>query len=134
MLLIDADIRKLIQELEENFMEEDSEPKMEEWGDLISDPGNTKGRMTLYKKTLHVYWVLKRLLAKALEQVAGEMAKACPRHAQHEERNENTGQYAGQDPAIVEKVNSSSEGRGNSAREHGRQRSLALIVVYYVCF
>jgi len=30
-------------------MEEDSELEMEEWGNLILDPGNTRGWMTLYK-------------------------------------------------------------------------------------
>lgn len=39
----DVDIRKLIQELGENVIEGDSEPEMEEWGDLIPDPGNTRG-------------------------------------------------------------------------------------------
>lgn len=29
----------------------------------------------LDRQALHVYWVLKRLLAKALEQVAGEVAE-----------------------------------------------------------
>lgn len=48
---------------------------MEDWEYLLPDPGNTCGRMTLYKQTLHVYWVMKRLLAKAMEQVAMEMAK-----------------------------------------------------------
>ena len=28
-----------------------------------------------YKQALHVYWVLKRLLARVLEQVVGEMAE-----------------------------------------------------------
>lgn len=56
-------------------MEEDLEPEMEEWRDLIRDLGNTRGIMTLYKQALHVYWVLKHLLAKAVDQVAGEMAK-----------------------------------------------------------
>lgn len=31
--------------------------------------------MMLDRQALHVYWVLKRLLAKALEQVAGEVAE-----------------------------------------------------------
>lgn len=31
--------------------------------------------MTLYKQALHVYWVMKRLLAKAMEQVAMEIAE-----------------------------------------------------------
>ena len=61
--------------MEDSIMEEDSEPEMEEWGDIIPDPGHTRGRMTLYRQALHMYWALKRLLARALEQVAGEMAK-----------------------------------------------------------
>jgi len=48
---------------------------MKDWEYLLPDPGNTRGRMTLYKQTLHVYWVMKRLLAKAMEQVAMEMAE-----------------------------------------------------------
>lgn len=38
---------------------------MEDWGNLILDPGNTKG---------HVYWILKTLLEKEMEHVAVEMA------------------------------------------------------------
>lgn len=68
-----ADIRRIIQELEATAMQEDSDPEMEDWGNLIPDPGNTRGRMSLYKQALHVYWVLKRLRAKAMEQVAMEM-------------------------------------------------------------
>lgn len=63
----DIDIRRIIQELEANAMQEDSEPEMEDWGNLIPDLGNTRGRLSLYKQALHVYWVLKRLLAKAME-------------------------------------------------------------------
>jgi len=48
---------------------------MEEWEYLIQDPGNTRGRMTLFKQSLHIYWVMKRLLAKALEQATTEMAE-----------------------------------------------------------
>lgn len=56
-------------------MEEQSDPEIEEWADIIHDPGNTRGRLTFYMQALHVYLVLKRLLAKALEQVAGEVAE-----------------------------------------------------------
>ncbi len=45
----DADIHQLIQEMEDNVMERDFEPKMEERGDIIPDTGHTRGRMTLYK-------------------------------------------------------------------------------------
>ena len=31
--------------------------------------------MNLYKQALHVYWVMKRILAKAIEQVAMDMAE-----------------------------------------------------------
>jgi len=48
---------------------------MEEWEYLVQDPGNTRGRMTLFKQFLHIYWVMKRLLEKALEQAAIEMAE-----------------------------------------------------------
>lgn len=45
----DADIHRIIQELEANALQEDSEPKMDDWGNLIPDPGNTRGRLSLYK-------------------------------------------------------------------------------------
>lgn len=48
---------------------------MEDWEFLLHDPGNTRGRMSLFKQSLHIYWVMKRILAKALEQVATEMAE-----------------------------------------------------------
>ena len=43
------DIRRLIKEMEENVMEDVSNPEMEEWGDLIPNLGNTRGCMTRYK-------------------------------------------------------------------------------------
>jgi len=61
--------------LEEEATQGQSESEMEDWEYLLPDPGNTRGRMTLYKQTMHVYWVMKRLLAKEMEQVAMEMAK-----------------------------------------------------------
>ena len=60
--------------MEEEATQEQSEFEMEDWEYLLLDPGNTRGRMSLYKQALHVYWVMKRLLAKAMEQVAMEMA------------------------------------------------------------
>lgn len=60
---------------EEEAIQAQSEEEMEEWITLMLDPGHTRGRMTLYKQSLHLYWVMKRLMAKALEQVAMEMAK-----------------------------------------------------------
>jgi len=69
------DMRRIIQQLEEEANQGQSGSEMEDWEYLLPDPGNTRGRMTLYKQALHVYWVMKRLLAKAMEQVAMEMAE-----------------------------------------------------------
>ncbi len=56
-------------------MQAQSEEEMEDWMDIMPDPGHTRGRMTLYKQSLHLYWVMKRLMAKAMEQIALEMAE-----------------------------------------------------------
>lgn len=48
---------------------------MKDWEYLLPDPRNTRGRMSVYKQALHVYWVIKRLLEKAMKQVAMEMAE-----------------------------------------------------------
>lgn len=71
----DADIRQLMQEMEDSVMEEDLEPKVEEWVDIVANLGHTRSRMMLYRQALHVYWVMKHSLARTLEQVAGEMAE-----------------------------------------------------------
>lgn len=69
------DIRRIIRHLEEEAIQRQSESELEDWEYILSNPGNTRGRMTLYKQTLHVYWVMKRLLAKAMEQISMEMAE-----------------------------------------------------------
>ena len=68
-------IRKIIQQMEEEATRAQSDSEMEDWEYLLPDPGNTRGRMTQYKQTLHVYWTIKRLMAKAMEQVAMEMVE-----------------------------------------------------------
>lgn len=45
----DAGIQKIIEEMEDRILEEDSKDEMEEWKDLIPDPGNTKGRLSKFK-------------------------------------------------------------------------------------
>lgn len=70
-----ADIRRIIQDLEAAAMQEELDPEMEDWEYLLPDPGNTRDRLSLYKQALHVYWVMKRLLAKAMEQVAMEITE-----------------------------------------------------------
>ena len=72
---INVDIRKIIDVMEDRVLEEPSDPEMEEWTSQLPDPGNTRGRLTLYRRALHTYWVLKHLLAKAMEQVAAEMVE-----------------------------------------------------------
>lgn len=69
------DIIRIIQQLEEEATQGQSESEMENWEYLLPDPGNTRGNMTLYKQALHVYWVMKKLLAKAMEQVAMEVVE-----------------------------------------------------------
>lgn len=71
----DEDIRRIIQNMESSILEEQWGSETEEIAEEVTDPGNTRGRMTLYRQYLHIYWVLKRLLAKALEQGAKEMAE-----------------------------------------------------------
>lgn len=69
----DPRVRRIIQNLEEEAIQGQSEYELEDWEFMVQDPGNTRGRMSLFKQSLHIYWVMKRLLAKALEQVATEM-------------------------------------------------------------
>lgn len=59
-------IQRIIEQMEEDAMQAQSGSEMEDWEHLLLDPGNTRGRMTLYKRSLHVYWVMKRLLAKSM--------------------------------------------------------------------
>lgn len=63
----DEDIQRIIQRMEEEDMQEQSDPEMYDWEYLLTDLGNTRGRLSLYKHALHIYWVRKRLLAKAME-------------------------------------------------------------------
>lgn len=49
------EIKRIIDALENKVLEEASDPEMEEWSILIPDPGNTRGRLTLYKQALHMY-------------------------------------------------------------------------------
>lgn len=49
--------------------------------------GHTRGRMSLYKQSLHVYWGLKRLLAKSMEQVAAEMVEIAEENLKKELKN-----------------------------------------------
>lgn len=37
--------------------------------DFITDPGNTRGRLTLLNQTIHTYWIMKCLIAKAMQSL-----------------------------------------------------------------
>lgn len=36
------------------------------WEHIIQDPGHTHGPQTLFRQTIQLYWVMKKLLAKAM--------------------------------------------------------------------
>lgn len=61
--------------MEEEAIQAQLDSEMEDWEFLLPDSGNTRSRMTLFKQAIHVYWVMKQLLAKALEQAATEMVE-----------------------------------------------------------
>lgn len=42
-------VRRIIQNLEEEALQGQSDSEMEEWEFLVQDPGNTRGRMSLFK-------------------------------------------------------------------------------------
>ena len=65
---MDEGIRKLLEEWEEEI-KQGSETKeyMDNWRTLVLDPGNTCGRITQFKQTLYMYWLMKSLLGKAME-------------------------------------------------------------------
>lgn len=48
------DIRRIIQQLEEEATQGQSESEMDDWEYLLPDPRNTRRCMTLYKQALHV--------------------------------------------------------------------------------
>ena len=47
--------------------------------DFIQDPGNTRGRFTLFNQTIHTYWLMKCLLAKAIQSAHPPEYKVQPK-------------------------------------------------------
>jgi len=68
-------VRRIMDFLEEEALQNHSDEEMGDLEFLLHDPGHTRGRMSLIKQSLHIYWVMKGLLAKALEHVAKEMVE-----------------------------------------------------------
>ena len=48
--------------------EEDNEAEAEIM-DFITDPGNTRGCLSLFNQTVHMYWIMKCVLAKAMQSL-----------------------------------------------------------------
>lgn len=71
----DEGIQKLLEEWEEEIKQgNEIEEDMENWRTLVLDPGNPRGRITKFKQTLYLYWLMKNLLGKAMEQISVGMA------------------------------------------------------------
>ena len=47
--------------------------------DFITNPGNTMGRLTLFQQTIHTYWIVKCLLAKAMQSFPPNPARTEPK-------------------------------------------------------
>ena len=63
----DVGIRKILEDWEEQIKEEvDSEEEMESWQEVISDPGDMRGRLTQFNQNLYLYWLMKSLMGKAM--------------------------------------------------------------------
>ena len=50
-------------------IEEAGEPSVEEWENLITDPGNTRGWLTMFKQTIHLYWLMKCIIVKVITEI-----------------------------------------------------------------
>ena len=46
--------------------------------DFITDPSNTRGRLTLFHQTVHTYYIVKCLLAKAMQSFPPHQEKIEP--------------------------------------------------------
>ena len=50
----------------ESNHDEDDIKQREATMDFLSDPGNKRGRLSLFHQSVHTYWILKCVLAKAM--------------------------------------------------------------------
>lgn len=67
----DEGIWKLLEEREEEVKHENKiEEDMDELRTLVPDSGTLKGRITQFKHTLYLYWLMKILMGKAMEQIS----------------------------------------------------------------
>jgi len=64
-------IHKILEEWEEEVKQDSvKNEEMEDRRTLVPDPGNTKGKITQLKHALYLYWLMKSLLRKAMEQIS----------------------------------------------------------------
>ena len=47
--------------------------------DFVTDPGNTRGRLSLFNQTIHTYWIMKCFLAKAIHSILPSREKQEPK-------------------------------------------------------
>jgi len=52
------------------------EPSAEDWGELIMDPGYTHGHLTLFRQFIHLYWLMKCIVAKAMSTTTNTMTQS----------------------------------------------------------
>ena len=64
------DIQKTIQGWERDSDDEEDEIQSQQEGiHFLSDPGNTRGRVSLFQQSVKTYWKIKCVLAKALSSM-----------------------------------------------------------------
>lgn len=54
---------------EEIKKESETEEEMENWRTLVPNPGNTRGRITQFKQTIYLYYLMKSLIRKAMDKI-----------------------------------------------------------------
>lgn len=72
---MDEGNRKLIDDWEAEIKQgSEPEEEIDDWRTMVPDPWNTRGRITQFKHTLYLYFLMKRLLGKAMEHISMGMS------------------------------------------------------------
>lgn len=61
---VKAQISKWERELNDSITNQEIE--VEEWKNMVKDPGNNRGCYMLFRQTIQQYWVMKNILAQAM--------------------------------------------------------------------
>lgn len=51
----------------------ENEVQLEDWRLLVPDLGHTRGRLTQYKQRVHLYWMMKSIVARAIMNSTGSI-------------------------------------------------------------